>query len=388
MKQLIIFASLFRILLASPANLSAQESQTLIAPLSALAALDPILTLTSQEYRPVAAAIEFLDKERNVVARWPDFAPLEPLESRSFSMSTIAPDGTASMRIVSDGSLRLSATYSLDGVSAQTVLGDSEPAMREMGFGIPESEAVDASAALPSSEASVVYAANANYCGNQSSSGNPFSCDPPSNGGNCTWWAWKMASENWRVDLPTRGNAAGWAKEAAQAGYRVSLAPAVGTIGVSSTLGKYGHVFWVNSLNNGQVCGTEMSYGTAGVKSRCWPASVFDQGFIYPPSVAVLAPAAFPGWVAGQLQTVRWSYTGDIGALVSVDLVDRNPSTGVEVVYRLADALPVGSRGSGSLLFRVPFVKTNSWSFRLRVTSRRDGRYSSTSPSSFQVKNW
>ena len=46
--------------------------------------------------------------------------------------------------------------------------------------------------------------ATANQCIGQQSDGNPYACD---SGGNCTWWGWKMARDNWGDPLPMWGDA-------------------------------------------------------------------------------------------------------------------------------------------------------------------------------------
>ena len=47
--------------------------------------------------------------------------------------------------------------------------------------------------------------APSNTCAGETSPGNPYCCpgeDCCQDKGNCVWWAWKMARENWSVGLP------------------------------------------------------------------------------------------------------------------------------------------------------------------------------------------
>ena len=71
-------------------------------------------------------------------------------------------------------------------------------------------------------------------CGGQKSKGNPLSCCP--NGGNCTWWAWKMAKEaGWKA-IPI-GNANTWDDfaRAHSTQLRISKTPSPGAVGVKNS---------------------------------------------------------------------------------------------------------------------------------------------------------
>jgi surface antigen len=141
-------------------------------------------------------------------------------------------------------------------------------------------------------------AAGDNYCpppaqyphAYYTSIGNPYSCCAA---GDCTWWAWKEAADNWGIHLPPWGNASTWVKDARAAGFIVNAIPAPFTIGVNVT--QYdaaikqtdGHLVWVYAVSSdGQIVyTTAMSCGTVGVNSAQYPTSYFTNGgggFIYP----------------------------------------------------------------------------------------------------------
>ncbi|GAK48860.1 N-acetylmuramoyl-L-alanine amidase Sle1 [Candidatus Moduliflexus flocculans] len=125
------------------------------------------------------------------------------------------------------------------------------------------------------------------YCGGYASPGNPYQCC--SNGGNCTWWAWRQAQYVWGINLPwfpgDSGNARNWATSAQNAGYMVLSTPAINTIAVSTTGATgYGHVAWVTKINtNGTIEVSEMNcdYGSGGFKLTTYYTSYFNGGFIY-----------------------------------------------------------------------------------------------------------
>lgn len=105
-------------------------------------------------------------------------------------------------------------------------------------------------------------------CGGQTSIGNPMPCC--SNGGNCTWWTWKMAKDAGWFAIPT-GNANTWDDTARLSpAYRVSSTPSLGAIGVresapyncgGTSICDYGHVAWITGITSTGVSTTQMACG-------------------------------------------------------------------------------------------------------------------------------
>ncbi|MEK7845733.1 MAG: CHAP domain-containing protein, partial [Nitrospinota bacterium] len=102
-------------------------------------------------------------------------------------------------------------------------------------FGCEKEKSVTGPTASNTSESSInnaaINAAGTSSCGE--SYGNPYPCCK--NGGNCTWWAWKMAKENWRVSLPIWGDAYQWLNNAESSGYQTTPTPEVNSIAVNTT---------------------------------------------------------------------------------------------------------------------------------------------------------
>ncbi|TMP83305.1 hypothetical protein CWB73_02195 [Pseudoalteromonas phenolica] len=105
-------------------------------------------------------------------------------------------------------------------------------------------------------------------CGNFTSSGNPFPCcDNNKNGseldsvdGNCTWFAWKMAKDNWGYSLEQRTSAWRWDMDHHRAqnresGYIFSKIPKPGTVAIQdrSSKNRYGHVAWIDEVYGNQL---------------------------------------------------------------------------------------------------------------------------------------
>jgi surface antigen len=130
-------------------------------------------------------------------------------------------------------------------------------------------------------------------CGGYSSTGDPYPCCDNNvnssvtdkNDGNCTWWAWKMAQDNWGHGLPAWSNANTWDDYARPinktTGYVVLPVPTVRSIAVSETYGgSRGHVAWVTSIGSGSVTVSEMNCSTPpilpNVRSKTYSSSVFQ----------------------------------------------------------------------------------------------------------------
>jgi len=76
---------------------------------------------------------------------------------------------------------------------------------------------------------------------------NPYKQSGPY-GTNCTWYAWKMASEKAGISLPGWGNAKDWYKDAKNDGYSVGTIPKNNSIIVWGNWTSYGHVGYVERV--------------------------------------------------------------------------------------------------------------------------------------------
>jgi surface antigen len=135
-----------------------------------------------------------------------------------------------------------------------------------------------------------------NSCLSQSSSGNPYGCF---GNGNCVWWGWKMAKDNWGDPLLKWGDAKNWADGARNAGYRVDNVPAVNALAVNtyvfSAAAGYitGHVAYVVAMDSSSVYVSEMNYGSGSINySKKYPKSWFNV-YIHPkprPTINFISP--------------------------------------------------------------------------------------------------
>ncbi len=142
----------------------------------------------------------------------------------------------------------------------------------------------------------------ADKCGGTTSKDNPLRCSDSSGkkGGNCTWWAWKMASDSWYggkgkgKGIPT-SDAKLWDNNADRKKFNVTKTPGANTIGVKEsspycvetyTSGKnkgkckkyedHGHVAWIIGKDKDKWKISEMFWGQNGVNYRSVKADYFD----------------------------------------------------------------------------------------------------------------
>jgi len=90
---------------------------------------------------------------------------------------------------------------------------------------------------------SATLARGTDSCGGYTSTGNPFDCctHKDKTAGNCTWWAWKQAKDNWGESPVSSGSPSSWVSNSkANKIFAVSTDVQNPSIAVSSA-----HVAWV-----------------------------------------------------------------------------------------------------------------------------------------------
>jgi hypothetical protein len=99
-------------------------------------------------------------------------------------------------------------------------------------------------------------------------------------------------------------------------------------------------------------------------------------------SLDLISPNGGESLRVGRFQSIRWNYSGPIGSLIRIELLKKG------TVYRtLAQKASIGSNGSGSFTWFVPFwIKTGS-DYQIRITSVDNGQYKDTSGSIFTITN-
>ena len=97
-------------------------------------------------------------------------------------------------------------------------------------------------------------------------------------------------------------------------------------------------------------------------------------------SITVTSPNGGETWPAGSAQTIRWTYTGDPGASVKIDLLK-----GGVVNRTITSSASIGNNGSGSCGWTVPASQQAGSDYRIRVTSTSDASCTDTSDSNISI---
>jgi len=99
-----------------------------------------------------------------------------------------------------------------------------------------------------------------------------------------------------------------------------------------------------------------------------------------PPSIKVTTPNGSESWEAGTTKTIQWSYTGNPGSTVRIDLY----KTGA-LQSTIASSVSVGSGGSGSYSWKIPSTQLPGSDYQIKVTSTTNAVYSDTSDNNFAI---
>jgi len=101
---------------------------------------------------------------------------------------------------------------------------------------------------------------------------------------------------------------------------------------------------------------------------------------IAPPTITVVSPNGGETLIAGTTQTIRWTYAGNPGLFVKVELLKGGVAN-----RTIASVTPKGSGGSGSHNWTIPANQAPGTNYRIRVTSTSNGAYTDTSDSDFSI---
>ncbi|MBM4461703.1 MAG: hypothetical protein FJ012_00005, partial [Chloroflexi bacterium] len=99
-----------------------------------------------------------------------------------------------------------------------------------------------------------------------------------------------------------------------------------------------------------------------------------------PPTITVTSPNGSETWQAGTYQTITWTYTGNPGAYVKIDLLKAGVVNSVIISSRL-----IGSGGSGSYSWLIPSTQISGSDYQVRITSTSNTAITDTSNNYFTI---
>ena len=129
---------------------------------------------------------------------------------------------------------------------------------------------------------------------------------------------------------------------------------------------RYGAAFagWIN--DNGLCAGkTVCSFTMDGYRDI---TAVFTGGIV-PATVNVSTPAGGEKWEVGTRQNISWTYSGDAGSNVRIDLLRDG-----HLHSTITESAPIGASGMGSYSWQIPVDITTVDGYQIRI-SLEDGNY-------------
>lgn len=98
------------------------------------------------------------------------------------------------------------------------------------------------------------------------------------------------------------------------------------------------------------------------------------------PSIKVSSPNGSESWEAGTTKTIQWSYTGNPGSSVRIDLYK-----GSVIDSTITTSASAGSGGMGSYSWKIPLTQSPGSLYKVIVTSTTNAAYSDDSDYSFVI---
>jgi hypothetical protein len=100
----------------------------------------------------------------------------------------------------------------------------------------------------------------------------------------------------------------------------------------------------------------------------------------YTLSHAVLSPNGGEKWKVNTTNTIRWTYSGDLGPRVKIELLK-----GETLDRTIALSALIGSNGEGSYRWKIPADQTPGSDYNIRITSKRYASYTDASDRHFKI---
>jgi hypothetical protein len=101
---------------------------------------------------------------------------------------------------------------------------------------------------------------------------------------------------------------------------------------------------------------------------------------ILAPTLTLVAPNGGEKWIAGDRQTIRWNYTGNPGGHVKIELLAAGKAVRV-----LSYGTSIGSNGTGSFGWTIPYNLTARADYSIRIVSTTNGAVADVTDSALSV---
>jgi hypothetical protein len=155
------------------------------------------------------------------------------------------------------------------------------------------------------------------------------------------------------------------------------------TISSFASIGTGGNGSFNWNISSNQVTGTDytirVTSATNGAYTDTSNANFTITGAVAP-TITVTVPNGGETWGTGTTQTINWTYTGNPGTSVRIELLKAG------VVNRtISGGTSTGAGGNGSFNWNIPTNQVTGNDFTVRVTSTTNASYTDTSDANFTI---
>jgi Tol biopolymer transport system component len=152
-------------------------------------------------------------------------------------------------------------------------------------------------------------------------------------------------------------------------------------INASTSIGSAGSGSYIWTVPYNQVVGTDYKIRITSTTNAVY-TDKSDANFTISagPPITVVVPDGGQNWKQGSTQTIRWGYTGSPGSKVKITLLK---GTAVNQVINASTS--IGSAGSGSYSWKIPYYQILGTDYKIRITSTSNAAYTDKSNANFTI---
>jgi len=149
-----------------------------------------------------------------------------------------------------------------------------------------------------------------------------------------------------------------------------------------TSVGSGGNGSYNWSIPSSQVAGSDYQIKVTSTSNGAY-SDISDSNFTIvgppPPTISVTSPNGGETLTAGSMQTIRWSYAGNPGSLVKIELLKGG------AINRMLTFTSIGSGGNGLYNWSIPSNQVAGSDYQIKVTSTSNAAYTDTSDSNFTI---
>ena len=133
-------------------------------------------------------------------------------------------------------------------------------------------------------------------------------------------------------------------------------------------------------INSTQIMGTNYKIRVTSTTNSAYTDTSNNNFTITVPGITVVSPNGGETWTRGLTQTIKWTYIGNPGSSVKIELMKGG------VLNRVINSsTSKGSNGSGSYNWLINSIQTLGSDYKVRVTSTSSPVYTDTSNNNFTI---